>query len=128
MLVTRPALASCRREKDTAKPQFISEFSVKASRPSTNSGRDGSTRNAVASSSDRAEPRRFVLYLYALGRSHRLPGTSAEIVRTNWDKAWQKVNDHCSYSKNTFLCHTCLELRNHGCCDASIKIGRFVTR
>ncbi|DBB12899.1 TPA: hypothetical protein ACH3X3_005657 [Trebouxia sp. C0006] len=47
-----------RRARDTAKPQFISEFSVKASRHSSDSWRDLPSRNLTAASSDRAELRR----------------------------------------------------------------------
>ena len=64
--------------RDTPKPQFISEFSVKASRHSTESWRDLPSRNP-ASSSDRAEPRRSVLTLCTHGRPHGiLQGSSVK--------------------------------------------------
>ena len=54
----------CRRSRDASKPQFISEFSVKASKRDTDSWRSLPS----ASSSDRAEPKRSVLSLMPLGR------------------------------------------------------------
>lgn len=64
--------------RGTPKPQFISEFSVKASRHSTESWRDLPSRNP-ASSSDRAEPRRSVLTLCTHGRPHGiLQGSSVK--------------------------------------------------
>ena len=57
-------LVLCRRSRDASKPQFISEFSVKASKRDTDSWRSLPS----ASSSDRAEPKRSVLSLSPLGR------------------------------------------------------------
>lgn len=53
----------CRRSRDASKPQFISEFSVKASKRDTGSWRTLPS----ASSSDRAETKRSVLSLPLAG-------------------------------------------------------------
>lgn len=76
-----------RRARDTAKPQFISEFSVKASRHSSDSWRDLPSRNLTASSSDRAELRRSVLLLCAVWRTqHTLQSSISRTISQNLEQ------------------------------------------
>lgn len=91
----------CRRGRDTAKPQFISEFSVRASRQSTDSWRDLPSRDPNAASSDRTEPRRSVLSLCAIGRPCDVLQDST--AQQNTPHLWVTILDKQQKEVNTRL-------------------------
>ena len=90
---TQGSISSYRRARDTAKPQFISEFSVKASRRNTDSWRDLPSRNLTASSSDHAELKRSVLLLCAVWRTqHILQSSTAHPFLKTWSRLRLEVH------------------------------------